>query len=61
MRDVNVALMLDLIAPNPLTNNLYPNRAMSKAEAAAMFNHLLEYLRNGIVRHYSEQIVNITI
>jgi hypothetical protein len=59
IRDINVALMLDLIAPDA-NGNLHPNRAMSKSEAAAMFNHLLEYLRNGIVNHYSEQIVNIT-
>jgi len=58
IRDVNVALMLDLIAPDD-TGNLHPRRAMSKAEAAAMLNHLLDYLRNGIVSHYSEQIVNI--
>lgn len=59
IRDVNVALMLDIIAPDA-DGNFYPRRAMSNGEAAAMFNHLLEYLRNGIVRHYSEQIVNIT-
>lgn len=60
IRDVNVALMLDLIAPDT-NGNFHPRRAMSKAEAAALFNHLLEFMRNGIVRHYSEQIVNITI
>jgi len=59
IRDVNVALMLDLIAPDA-DGNLHPRREMSKGEAAAMFNHLLEFMRNGIVRHYSEQIVNIT-
>jgi hypothetical protein len=59
IRDVNVALMLDLIAPDA-NGNFHPNRALSKAEAAALLNHLLEYLRNGIVRHYSEHIVNMT-
>ncbi|MCL2225396.1 MAG: S-layer homology domain-containing protein [Defluviitaleaceae bacterium] len=59
MRDVNVALMLDIIAPDT-EGRFHPRRAMSKAEAAALFNHLLEYMRNGIVRHYSEQMVNIT-
>lgn len=58
IRHINVALMLDIIAPDS-DGNLHPRRAMSKAEAAAMLNHLLEYMRNGIVRHYSEQIVNI--
>jgi hypothetical protein len=58
IRDVNVALMLDLISPDA-DGNLNPRRAMSKAEAAAMLNHLLDYLRNGIVAHYSEQIVNV--
>jgi hypothetical protein len=59
IRDVNVALLLDLIAPD-VDGNLHPRRAMSKAEAASMFNHLLDFMRNGIVQHYSEQIVNIT-
>jgi len=58
IRDVNVALMLDLIMPDE-NGNLHPRRAMSKAEAAAMLNHLLDYLRNGIVEHYSAQMVNI--
>ncbi|MCL1863117.1 MAG: S-layer homology domain-containing protein [Defluviitaleaceae bacterium] len=58
IRDINVALMLDLISPDA-EGNLHPRRAMSNAEAAAMFNHLLDYMRNGIVSHYSEQIVNI--
>ncbi|MCL2357426.1 MAG: S-layer homology domain-containing protein [Defluviitaleaceae bacterium] len=59
IRDINVALMLDIIAPDE-TGSLHPRRAMSKAEAAAMLNHLLEYMRHGIADHYSEQIVNIT-
>jgi hypothetical protein len=58
IRDVNVALLLDLIAPD-VNGNLNPRRAMSKAEAAAMLNHLLDYMRNGIVAHYSEQLVNV--
>jgi hypothetical protein len=58
IRDVNVALMLDLIAPDA-DGKLSPRRAMSKAEAAAMLNHFLDYMRNGIVAHYSEQMVNI--
>jgi hypothetical protein len=58
IRDVNVALMLDLIAPDE-NGFLYPRQAVSKGEAAAMLNNLLDYLRNGIVSHYSEQIVNI--
>ncbi|MCL1878141.1 MAG: S-layer homology domain-containing protein [Defluviitaleaceae bacterium] len=59
IRDVNAAFSLDIIAPDE-HGNLHPRRAMSKAEAAAMINHLLDYMRNGIVSHYSEQIVNIT-
>ncbi|MCL1844727.1 MAG: S-layer homology domain-containing protein [Defluviitaleaceae bacterium] len=59
IRDVNAAHILDIIAPDE-HGNLHPRRAMSKAEAAAMLNHLLDYMRNGIVSHYSEQIVNIT-
>jgi hypothetical protein len=59
MRHVNVALMLDLIAPDA-NGNLNPRRAMSKGESAALLNHLLNYMRNGIVDHYSGQLVNIT-
>ncbi|MCL2577450.1 MAG: S-layer homology domain-containing protein [Defluviitaleaceae bacterium] len=59
IRDVNAALMLDIIAPDA-EGNLHPRREISKGEAAALFNHLLEFMRNGIVRHYSEQMVNIT-
>jgi len=58
VRHVNVALLLGLIAPDA-DGYLHPHRAISNAEAAAMLNRLLEYMRWGIVSHYSEQIVNI--
>ncbi|MCL1843064.1 MAG: S-layer homology domain-containing protein [Defluviitaleaceae bacterium] len=58
LREINVALMLDIIAPDA-GGNLHPRRAISKGEAAALFNHLLDYMRNGIVSHYADQIVNI--
>ena len=58
VRHINVALLLDLIAPDA-DGYLHPHRALSNAEAAAFLNRLLEYMRLGIVAHYSEQIVNI--
>ena len=58
LREINVALMLDLIAPDD-EGMLHPRRAISNAEAAALFNHLLDFMRNGITSHYAEQIVNI--
>ena len=58
MRDLAVALQLGLIAPDA-NGNIHPNRAISKAEAATLLNSLIDYLREGIVSDYGEQIVNI--
>jgi hypothetical protein len=58
MRHVDVAYMLGLIQPDNL-GNINPNRMMSKAEAAAFLNDLIDFLRTGILSHYQEQIVNI--
>jgi len=55
---VNVAYMLGIISPDA-EGNLHPNRAISKGEAAALLNRLLEYLRVTLVSDYGEQIVNI--
>jgi hypothetical protein len=58
MREVGVAHMLGIIAPDE-NGNLHPRRAISKGEAATLLNQLLNFMREGIVSHYSEQIVNI--
>ena len=58
IREIGVAQMLGIIAPDE-NGNIHPNRAISKGEAAALFNHLIEYMRAGLVSEYAEQIVNI--
>jgi hypothetical protein len=58
MRHVDVAYMLGLIQPDA-TGRINPNRMMSKAEAAGFLNDLIDFLRTGILHHYTEQMVNI--
>jgi len=58
IREMAVANMLGIIGPDE-NGNILPTQAISKGEAAALFNHLIEYMRTGLVSDYSEQIVNI--
>ena len=58
IREVGVAYTLGLIFPDE-DGFIHPNRAISKAEAAALFNNLIDYLRMVIVSDYADQIVNI--
>ena len=58
IREVEVARVLGLIHPDE-NGNIHPNRMISKAEAAALFNELVEFMRVGLVSEFSEQIVNI--
>jgi hypothetical protein len=58
IRHVDVAHMLGLIHPDD-NGRLNPNRMMSKAEAANFLNNLIDYMRIGILDHYSQQIVNV--
>ncbi|MCL2839677.1 MAG: S-layer homology domain-containing protein [Defluviitaleaceae bacterium] len=60
MRDISVANTLGLISPD-INGNLHPNRAISNAEAATLLNHLIDYLREGIVRDYADHIVNTVV
>lgn len=57
-REVAVAQSLGLIAPDA-GGNIYPTRNITKGEAAALLNSLIEYMRNNLVSDYAEQIVNI--
>jgi len=58
IREMYVANLLGLIAPDD-SGNIHPQMAITKGEAAALLNHLIEYLRVGLVSEYAEQIVNI--
>ena len=58
IRYTNIALNLGLIAPD-LDGNFHPNMAISNAQAATFLNSLINYLREGIVVHYADEIVNI--
>ena len=58
IRDVSVAYVLGIIFPDE-DGYIHPNRAISKAEAATLFNSLIDFLRIGIVSDYADQIVNI--
>ena len=58
IREMAVANMLGIIGPDE-NGNILPTQAISKGEAAALFNHLIEYMRTGLVNDYAEQIVNI--
>lgn len=58
IREVAVANMLGIIQPDE-NGNILPRQAISKGEAAALFNHLIEYMRTGLISDYTEQIVNI--
>ena len=58
IREMAVANMLGIIGPDE-NGNILPTQAISKGEAAALFNHLIEYMRTGLVSDYAEQIVNI--
>ena len=58
IRYTNIALNLGLIAPD-IDGNFHPNMAISNAQAATFLNALINYLREGIVVHYADEIVNI--
>ena len=58
MRGIGVAWSLGIIQPD-VNGNLHPTRAVSNAEAASLLNHMIDYLREGIVRDYADQLVNI--
>ncbi|MCL2665746.1 MAG: S-layer homology domain-containing protein, partial [Defluviitaleaceae bacterium] len=47
-RETSVALSIGLIAPDEF-GHIYPSRHISKGEAATLINHVIEYLRAGLV------------
>ena len=56
-RDIYAAARIGLIAPDE-NGMMHPRRDMHKAEAAALINRLIEYMRHELQRDYTENIVN---
>ncbi|MCL2500301.1 MAG: S-layer homology domain-containing protein [Defluviitaleaceae bacterium] len=58
MREMTVAYRLGFIEPD-VWGNIRPTAALSKGEAAALLNRLIDYMRTGLAGDYADQIVNI--
>ena len=58
VRNVNIALGLGLINPDA-NGNFQPRLAISNGQAATLLNTMINYLREGIMIHYADEIVNI--
>ena len=58
-RDIAAALELGLIVGDA-NGNLSPRDIISKAEGAALINRFIDYMREDLVRDYSERMVNFT-
>ena len=58
MRYTNIALGLGIIGPD-VNGNFHPNLAISNAQAATLLNTMINYLREDIMIHYADEIVNI--
>jgi len=56
-RDLYAASRIGLILPDD-NGMIHPRREMYKAEAAALVNRLIEYLRIDLQRDYTENIIN---
>lgn len=58
-KEIYAALRIGLIYPDA-NGNFKPGEYITKAEAAALVNRLIEYMRSGIANDYKEHIVNYT-
>jgi hypothetical protein len=56
-QDLYAAYKLGLIKPD-INGKINPKENISKAEAAALVNILVDYMRTGIISDYTEHIVN---
>lgn len=56
-KDLYAAYKLGLIKPDA-DGNINPKKIISKAEAAALVNLMIDYMRSGLQKDYSEGIVN---
>jgi len=57
VNEINAATRIGLIAPDE-NGMLHPQEQMTKAEAAALINRLIEYMRHELIRDYTENIIN---
>ena len=58
IRYTNIALGLGIIGPDA-NGNFHPNLAVSNAQAATLLNTMINYLREDLMIHYADEIVNI--
>lgn len=58
-RDIAAALELGLIESDA-NGNFHPRAIISKAEGAALINRFIDYMREDLVRDYSERMINFT-
>jgi hypothetical protein len=56
-KDMYAAYKLNLIKPD-INGKINPKQNISKAEAAALVNTLVDYMRTGMQKDYTEHIVN---
>ena len=56
-REMSAAYRLGIIGPDE-EGRIRPKELVTKAEAAAFVNHLIEYMRNGLAVDYADNIVN---
>jgi hypothetical protein len=59
-RDLYAALRIDLIRPDEY-GGVNPKGSLTKSEAAALINRLLDYMREGLQLDYTEHIVNYSM
>ncbi|MDR2167969.1 MAG: S-layer homology domain-containing protein [Clostridiales bacterium] len=57
LNDINAATRIGLIAPDE-DGMLHPQEYLTKAQAAALINRLIEYMRHELIRDYTENIIN---
>ena len=57
INDIQAATRIGLISPDA-EGMLHPQEYMTKAQAAALINHLIEYMRHDLIRDYTENIIN---
>ena len=57
INDISAAHRIGLIAPDAY-GYLHPQDYMTKAQAAALVNRLIDYMRNELMRDYTENIIN---
>jgi len=57
INDINAATRIGLIEPDE-DGMLHPRDYLTKAQAAALINRLIEYMRHELIQDYTENIIN---